>query len=422
MEIHKLDTSCDPFILMLECKTVDNGFIDLYTNKELIPKLDNGLIEPWNLHLIISEEPQQHPFDPQERLISLQSEKELKVDKKLLHWEINDKDQEILRRYFINRDKPKLIARKTKVSKEYVYNLVEKIKKVLIKTISSNSSSKLDLIEHKKTFEEEIKIYWTKQEHTQFTVSNVHWYLASKFNYLKVPSKSWIIKIMKNSLNLRYKQVSSRPMKNKSNELITQRLDYIKFVNFANENNLKIIQIDEFIINRETAIKRGWIQKGEESWVMRHNQTTKFWWIAAISNWWLELLWISKENTNSKLFVKFLTLLTKRITAKYKDSIEMIIFVWDGAPYHCTNQIKRFLRRKKILMIRTIPYTPEFSPIEIFINCLKSKLKAERVDISLRLIRKWLEQIDEESYSRFYEIWQKNMLRFKAKYEKDLVT
>ena len=85
MEIHKLDTSCDPFILMLECKTVDNGFIDLYTNKELIPKLDNGLIEPWNLHLIISEEPQQHPFDPQERLISLQSEKELKIDKKLLH-------------------------------------------------------------------------------------------------------------------------------------------------------------------------------------------------------------------------------------------------------------------------------------------------------------------------------------------------
>ena len=111
------------------------------------------------MHLIISEESQLHPLDLQERFISLQSKIKLKINNRTLNWKINNKEQEILIKYFVNDDKPKYIATKTKVNKEYVYYLAEKIKKVMISTIFFKGSSKLDLIEHMKTFEEEINAY-----------------------------------------------------------------------------------------------------------------------------------------------------------------------------------------------------------------------------------------------------------------------
>ena len=89
---------------------------------------------------------------------------------------------------------------------------------------------------------------------------------------------------MKNSLKMSYKRISWRPMKNNNQELVCQRLDYVKFYNNAIQSGFKIIQVDEFNINRGTVSNMAWIKKGYPAFMLQVAPAEKYSVLTAISN------------------------------------------------------------------------------------------------------------------------------------------
>ena len=69
--------------------------------------------------------------------------------------------------------------------------------------------------------------------------------------------------------------------------------------------------------------------------------------------------------------------LLSNLKLKYQEYIAKIIILWDVARYHLVNEIDKLLKSEEIMMVVTIPYTPEFSFVELFINNIKSKFRAK---------------------------------------------
>ena len=97
--------------------------------------------------------------------------------------------------------------------------------------------------------------------------------------------------------------------------------------------------------------------------------------ISAISNSDVELAVITKRNTNRDVFLEFIVKLISVLREKYKKQILRIILTWDGARYHLVSEVNEFIKKEGVMMVQTIAYTPEFSAVEIFINCVKNKIR-----------------------------------------------
>ena len=118
-----------------------------------------------------------------------------------------------------------------------------------------------------------------------------------------------------------------------------------------------------------------WCQLGISNYVTQHFIQEKFNVISAISNSDVELAVITKRNTNRDIFLEFIVKLISVIREKYKKQISRIILTWDGTKYHHVSEVNEFIKKEGVMMIQTIAYTPEFSAVEIFIYCVKNKIR-----------------------------------------------
>ena len=89
--------------------------------------------------------------------------------------------------------------------------------------------------------------------------------------------------------------------------------------------------------------------------------------IAAISENYLELVAICEWNTNGAVFTQFINELGKKIVEKYGERRKAFILSWDGARNHSTSTVKDKINDIGMTWIQTVPYTPEFLPINYFI-------------------------------------------------------
>ena len=108
-------------------------------------------------------------------------------------------------------------------------------------------------------------------------------------------------------------------MKNNQAELTCQRLDYIKFYRNAVKFGYKIIQIDEFNVNRGTISNMVWIKKGYSAYMLQEAPVEKYSVLAAISNTSIERILIRKGNTNGAIFAIFLQDLVNDLKLKYDE-------------------------------------------------------------------------------------------------------
>ena len=97
--------------------------------------------------------------------------------------------------------------------------------------------------------------------------------------------------------------------------------------------------------------------------------------IAAVSWSGYEYIAVSEFNTTGSIFHIFLKKLIQHLKSKYDEYFARIILTWDGARYHQINNIHNLLITEEMMMVTTIPYTPEFSFIELFINNVKNKFR-----------------------------------------------
>ena len=107
--------------------------------------------------------------------------------------------------------------------------------------------------------------------------------------------------------------------------------------------------------------------------------------ISGITNLGLELITISCRSTNGQVFWEYLKLLIEVLKNNYKDQVKRVILTCDGACYHLIDQVDQILKDNGMLMAQIIPYSPEFSPIELFINAVKSIIR-KRIRMSKQVL------------------------------------
>ena len=95
--------------------------------------------------------------------------------------------------------------------------------------------------------------------------------------------------------------------------------------------------------------------------------------IACVSFTCYEYLAIGDHNTNGEVFKAFMLKLITHLKNKYQEYFSKIIFTCDEARYHLVKEINDLIKKEEMMMVVTIPYTSEFSFVELFINIIKSK-------------------------------------------------
>ena len=155
----------------------------------------------------------------------------------------------ILDDYFLNKYKPKTIARKYKISKVKVYWVIRETKKSLLKYNQREVQNDWKKRAISSSVFESIQEFWSKHMNKYFLISDVMNFLAEKHNDDEVPSYSTVLLFMKKKLKMSYKRVSSRPLKISNKEFIVNRLEYIKAINIAQKVGFRLIQIDEFTVS-----------------------------------------------------------------------------------------------------------------------------------------------------------------------------
>ena len=120
--------------------------------------------------------------------------------------------------------------------------------------------------------------------HTCYTIQDVRAHLIDKFLSKQVPSCSSIRTFMKSILGLRYKRVSWRPPKIRTNEFRQNKIDYIEFVKMCSKEGYMLIQIDEFTVNRFTWTTIAWINQKDPSYIIQEQPHLRFSNIVAISS------------------------------------------------------------------------------------------------------------------------------------------
>ena len=122
-----------------------------------------------------------------------------------------------------------------------------------------------------------------------------------------------------------YRQVSWRPLKNKNQDLRTVRLDYIKFMKQAVKSGYKIVQIDEFVINRSTSSNMAWIEKNKPAFAIKDTTSKSFSVISAISNTNYEFVQIRQETTNGIMLSLFIQELIDFLKTKYGEHFASVV-------------------------------------------------------------------------------------------------
>ena len=118
-----------------------------------------------------------------------------------------------------------------------------------------------------------------------------------------------------------------------------------------------------------------WSKRGESGYTIQQPIVSRFSVIAAIWDTNLELVAISQANTNGGVFAEFMKLLNEEIEQRYREQKERIVITLDGARYHWVKDVEKYCRKMNLMVVQTPPYTPQFSPVELFINWVKSKIR-----------------------------------------------
>ena len=289
--------------------------------------------------------------------------------------DISEIEKRIIESYFIQNKKPSAISRIVRQPRSRIYTTVESIKRTLIKSMKERDSKVL----HKQRLTEEVKdvirSYCKQKESRYFTVEDVKQNVDTNFRQNVVVSYSTIRRFMRKNLKLRYKRISTRPPVVLTPVIVDKQKSFWKFYRMWKQQNFKIIQVDEFTVGRGTFVNMTWSKLGESGYAIQPPTASRFSVIAAIWDSNLELVAISQINTNGKIFVEFMKILNAEIEQRYRELKDKIVITFDGARYHEVKDVEEFCKTMDLMVVQTPPYTPQFSPVELFINCVKSKIR-----------------------------------------------
>ena len=110
---------------------IDHNYINEFYNSPFNINYSYGLVKPENIYQLIKEELKNEEIKvPQSENPTININTENILDKEVS--KVSNLDQQVLELYFIQKQKPKVIASWLKISKHRIYRIVEETKKILI--------------------------------------------------------------------------------------------------------------------------------------------------------------------------------------------------------------------------------------------------------------------------------------------------
>jgi len=222
-----------------------------------------------------------------------------------------------------------------------------------------------DLYENKKIHGSNKKELY-KNNILSFVYKNEGCTLDDIYNYInKVISKSSICRILKEN-NITRKRCNNRVVCKDINKINEIRIQFSKDINNEDFINSEFIDESSFCIN--DMINYGYSEKGKEILkITKHSKNKeRLTLLSSISKDSLKYI-IIKGSINSDIYLKFI----KDNKEYYKNRN----LVQDNARIHHSKKVKNYCVENNINMVYNPPYTPEFNPIELIFNKLKTEFR-----------------------------------------------
>jgi hypothetical protein len=178
-------------------------------------------------------------------------------------------------------------------------------------------------------------------------------------------SKSLICNILKEN-NISRKRCNKRTICTDFNKILEKRKDYIQTINEKDFLNSEFIDECSFCINDYS--NYGYSEKGKEIVkVTKHKKSQqRITLLASMSNEGIQYE-IYEDSINSDRYLDFI----EKNTKIWKDKN----IIQDNARPHHSKIVKDYCNKNELKMVFNPPYTPEFNPIELLFNKLKTEYR-----------------------------------------------
>lgn len=139
----------------------------------------------------------------------------------------------------------------------------------------------------------------------------------------------------------------------------------------VSDKNRCIVSLDETCFVNQDIPRKGYTLKGKELYVCSVlPKRTKISSIVAISQDGAMWQNYTNGNINSSRFQEFFRILVDRLP-------ERTVIIMDNISFHKSRCILHYAAEKKITVLYTPPYSPEFNPVENYFSALKHEVRHE---------------------------------------------
>ena len=133
----------------------------------------------------------------------------------------------------------------------------------------------------------------------------------------------------------------------------------------------RMINIDESWINETTFFRKVWTPKKQQSNVRLRMVTPRLALIAAIDTDGRIWYSLNQANTNSSIMLLFLTNLCDKLDRETPNWRKNTVILLDGARYHTSDETRLFLKKLKVKVIYSAPYSYTAASIERLFAAIK---------------------------------------------------
>ena len=183
---------------------------------------------------------------------------------------------------------------------------------------------------------------------------------------------------MKVRLNYSYKRFGAKFSEIPDGPAQNLRHGFAVLVGCVARRGALMVFIDEFIVNSRTAKAYTWAKRGTSPSVHIGKRQESIKCCLAVSQHLVHSIQTQSKNFGAKDFLSFLDNNLSNWT-RFSNSLGLpLVLIMDNAPYHRAKTVRKYMEDNGIRALTTPPYSPDTNMAEIFINNVKSRVKAKR--------------------------------------------
>ena len=136
-------------------------------------------------------------------------------------------------------------------------------------------------------------------------------------------------------------------------------------------NGTRVINLDESPLDQHCYRRFRYGHKDEVNSLPLRAISPRISIIAAIDTVGNIYMSLTQVNTNTKVFLLYLTKLVAKLTTEDRNWRNKTILLLDGCSYHRSRGVREFIVKQRIRAVISSPYSYDGSPIELFFSLLK---------------------------------------------------